>query len=581
MSTLLTVALLMLLHGLARLDRIQLLLSGWMGLVLLFELAFEGHLYQYVFPAGGEIPLRAPMVVINLTSILCLIFTLNFLNLRSMKYWSRLFVSVLLACVCMVGVSAFGSFQYAINLTLTLMVVMYMMLPLSALVAWHYRMPNARMYFFATLGLCFTALLRLIEQIGFPLLEWIPRESLTALSSLSFVSVLLLCTVRKAMTTSQAVRCAQAVLLQVNEGEQARLEEAVRNRTQALQDAVLSANEDERVNNDLLSRVNRDLSMPVEEIISHAELVMRGGGKEAEYAGIIKRSALHLASLIDDLVDCAPGGEVMHELSLQTIEPLVFLDDISADAAAMAQRNGNSFTFLVVGHLPERVDIDVTRLRQVLDNLIGNATKFTRGGHIDLQVALNSRSSESAVVMTELVFEIRDTGPGIPPQDLPRIFEPFHRSPSTESFQGLGLGLAIVRHWVGRMGGRIQVMSTIGLGTTMRVFIPVKTDIQSVRLDAVPRIMSVSSVSDGYDLPAGAACPSMTLLDEAELLTKLGAVSDLIDWAQSLAEKYSEYEAFSHLVIELSDRGDVRRISTLLARCRLSKKLAIFSATHD
>jgi signal transduction histidine kinase len=577
MSILLAIALLMLVHGLVHLDRVQLLLSGWMGLVLFFELAFEGYLYQHVFPAGGEIPLRAPLVAINLMSIFCLVFTLNFLDLRSMKYWSRLFTSVLIACFCMSCVSAFGSLEHAITLTIVLSLVVYAMLPLCALAAWLQRKPNVIIYFFAILGLCLTVLLRLFEQIGLAFVEWLPRETMTALASFVFVSAVLLGTVRKAITSRQTMRLSQAKLFHLYEGEQARLEEAVRNRTQALEEAVLSANEDERVNNDLLSRVNRDLSHPVDEIITRAELVISGGGKEAEYAGIIKRSALHLASLIDDLADCAPGGVVSQDVCLQAIEPHAFLDEIAVDAAAIAQRNRNSFTYSRVGILPQRVEIDVKRLRQVLDNLLNNAAKFTCGGHIDLQVELCSNTSESANLWPELVFEVRDTGPGIPPQDLPRIFDPFHRSQLTENFQGLGLGLAIVRHWVDRMGGRIQVVSKMGLGTTMRVFIPVKTDSPNERSAAALKIMALPIVADGCALPAGAACPTVVILEEAELLTKLGAVSDLADWAQSLIEKNSDYEVFAHLVIEHADRGDIRRISTLLERCRLSNKLVIDS----
>ena len=570
-SVLLAVALLMLVHGLARLDWAQLMLGGWIGLVLSFKLAFEGYIYQYVFPAGGEMALRAPLVLSNLVSILCLILTLNFLALRRMRFWSGLFASLLLACFCTLCFSIFGSLLKVATLTLVMMFVLYILLPLSALAAWRQALPNARVYLLATLGLCLTALLRVFEQIGLPLLEWIPRESLLAVSSFGFVAAMLLGRVRQEASSSQAVRHAQAALLQVNAGEQLRLEEAVRNRTQALQEAMLSAHEDERVTSDLLSRVNRDLSLPVEEIIACSDRVIGGGGKEAEYAGVIKRSALHLASLMDDLADCVPGSDAGQAVCLQSIELHVFLADVCAYGAAMAQQNGNSFTYTPVGHVPQRLEIDVKRLRQVLDNLIGNAAKFTRGGQIDFQLALRQSALDGAERLTELVFEVRDTGPGIPPEDLPHIFDPFRRSKSTEGFPGLGLGLAIVRHWVERMGGRLELESTLAVGTTMRVFLPVKSDSPGAPLDTVPGTQSVQIVHGSDALPAGLVCPRLELLAEAEQLAQLGAVSDLADWAQRLPEKEAQYQAFAQLVGVLAERGDSRGISALLARCRRSQ----------
>jgi CheY-like chemotaxis protein/anti-sigma regulatory factor (Ser/Thr protein kinase) len=114
-------------------------------------------------------------------------------------------------------------------------------------------------------------------------------------------------------------------------------------------------------------------------------------------------------------------------------------------------------------------------MEQILNNLLGNAVKFTENGNIVLEVACNN--PEDDAYTNRLSFKITDTGIGIPPEAMPRIFEKFEQAEYflTKKFGGTGLGLTIVKNLVDRFGGTLSVSSTVGKGTTMTVEIPVLT----------------------------------------------------------------------------------------------------------
>ena len=114
----------------------------------------------------------------------------------------------------------------------------------------------------------------------------------------------------------------------------------------------------------------------------------------------------------------------------------------------------------------------IRRSAQHLLNLLDNAAKFTRDGHIRLSVQCqDEQPAGDAVAIT---FVVEDNGPGIAAGELEHIFEPFHRLKATESHEGLGLGLAISKQWVERMGGRIRAESTLWYGTRLSVSLSIK-----------------------------------------------------------------------------------------------------------
>jgi signal transduction histidine kinase len=135
--------------------------------------------------------------------------------------------------------------------------------------------------------------------------------------------------------------------------------------------------------------------------------------------------------------------------------------------AGLADQKSLKLTTHVDSALPDLILGDNNRLQQILVNLIGNAIKFTEYGEVNVSVKM---------LATEWQMSVQDTGIGIPAERLPDIFEPFRRSSdyATRQHQGAGLGLSIVKKLVAIMDGRIEVQSTVGVGSILTVILPLK-----------------------------------------------------------------------------------------------------------
>ena len=148
-------------------------------------------------------------------------------------------------------------------------------------------------------------------------------------------------------------------------------------------------------------------------------------------------------------------------------EPMLpeFLDQIVDMFRPHAGAKGIEFRYSRPEHLLAYVHTDEKRLRQILINLLSNAVKYTEKGFVSLTVRCRSQVAD---------FEISDSGCGIEPEDLERVFQPFERgrAPNVRSVPGTGLGLTIVRTIVEAHGGEVFVDSTVGEGTTVRVLLP-------------------------------------------------------------------------------------------------------------
>jgi signal transduction histidine kinase len=144
------------------------------------------------------------------------------------------------------------------------------------------------------------------------------------------------------------------------------------------------------------------------------------------------------------------------------------LNDVTSTMLPVARKNGNDLD-LDIDPALGRMQADPTKMRQVLFNLLGNACKFTRNGHIELQATLESLSSG-----TWVIFRVRDSGIGMTPEQAHIVFEPFTQADASTSrkYGGTGLGLTISRRFCELMGGSIHVESEMGKGTTFTIRLP-------------------------------------------------------------------------------------------------------------
>ncbi|ANN65495.1 ATP-binding protein [Bordetella bronchialis] len=227
--------------------------------------------------------------------------------------------------------------------------------------------------------------------------------------------------------------------------------------------------------------MSHELRAPLNSILGYAQILQRdtaipAGRREA--IDVIHRSGKHLIGLIDGLLDIAriEAGK----LRLETAELRLpeFLEQIVKMFQPQTALKGLRFEYEAAANLPKIVHIDEKRLRQILINLMSNAVKFTRVGHVALRV----RYAADMVQM-----EVEDSGAGIPPEDLDRIFMPFERSwaAADQADTGTGLGLTICRMLTGIMGGELTVRSQVGVGSafTLKLFLP---EVRSPRGDMRP-----------------------------------------------------------------------------------------------
>jgi CheY-like chemotaxis protein/HPt (histidine-containing phosphotransfer) domain-containing protein len=186
--------------------------------------------------------------------------------------------------------------------------------------------------------------------------------------------------------------------------------------------------------------------------------------RQRRFTQTIRSSAEALLAIINDILDFSKIEAGRMELSSAAFDLRDLAEDVSEFCAEGAHRKGLEIACSLPPDLPRSFLGDAGRLRQVLVNLIGNAIKFTTAGEVSLRVDVVEEASEEAVIQ----FAVKDTGIGIKPEQLPRIFESFRQADgsTTRRFGGTGLGLTISKQLVELMGGRIQVESTVGQGST-------------------------------------------------------------------------------------------------------------------
>lgn len=227
----------------------------------------------------------------------------------------------------------------------------------------------------------------------------------------------------------------------------------------AARDAAEAANE---AKTRFLASVAHEIRSPLNAIYGYAQLIERGEGQGAlPAARVIRRSAEHLAHLVEGLLDIAQVEGGAMTLTREAIRFPEFLDQLIAMLELQAQANGLALVLERPDLLPEFAHADPKRLRQVLINLLTNAIKFTDHGSVTLKVEYRNELA---------TFTVIDTGIGIAPEDAQRIFAPFERVGGAAAERpGVGLGLAITQALVHIMGGEIRLESTPGEGSRFTV----------------------------------------------------------------------------------------------------------------
>jgi signal transduction histidine kinase/CheY-like chemotaxis protein len=253
-------------------------------------------------------------------------------------------------------------------------------------------------------------------------------------------------------------------------------------RTDALlQQAKETADQANQAKTRYISAISHELRTPLNSILGYAQILDADVGipdHRRQAVSVIRRSGDHLLSLIEGTLDIAriEGGKLT--LDTRPLDFPAFVREIVAMFEPQARAKGISFDYRQHGELPASVRADPRRLRQILINLLGNAVKFTASGGVVLHLKYQREIAH---------FDIEDSGPGIPDDELERIFEPFSRGSAAHvgATGGTGLGLTIAKMLTDLMGGELRVESLPTQGSLFRVrlYLP---QIHGVRTANVP-----------------------------------------------------------------------------------------------
>jgi signal transduction histidine kinase/DNA-binding response OmpR family regulator len=318
-----------------------------------------------------------------------------------------------------------------------------------------------------------------------------------------------------------------------------------------------------------LATVSHEIRTPLNGILGLAQLLAMTplSAEQASYIDAIRASSRSLAQLIDDILDFSKIEAGKFEIRREPFLLAPAIEGAVELLAPRAQDKNLEIASLISPEAPERITGDAARLRQVLINLIGNAVSFTQAGGVGVRVSLG--------VSNELLFEVADTGPGVPQQLRETIFEEFEQADASASRcnGGAGLGLAISRRIVERMGGRLNIAETSANGTIFAFNLPLGFDsrtptesnsaLRSTYLADVRVLIVAGSV---FEAPFMAA-----------ILRAVGAEVEIVADAKHGLARLRQ-EPFNAVIVDCALGEDAtERLAAAAGRARVDRIFLLFS----
>ena len=246
--------------------------------------------------------------------------------------------------------------------------------------------------------------------------------------------------------------------------------------------AMQAAEAANRVKSDFLANMSHELRTPLNAIIGYSQMLQEQATDDGQDDYVtdltkIERAGTHLLKLINDILDLSKIEAGRMTVFIEQVNVAALLTEVQSIIEPLAAKNGNRF---IIDCPPEigSIDCDVTKLKQSLLNLLSNASKFTTNGTVELAVSRAGTDADphhGATPDPHISFRVTDSGIGMTPEQMDRLFQAFAQADSstTRKFGGTGLGLAITRHFARMLGGDVSVTSQPDVGSTFTLVIPV------------------------------------------------------------------------------------------------------------
>ena len=291
-----------------------------------------------------------------------------------------------------------------------------------------------------------------------------------------------------------------------------------------------------------LANMSHEIRTPMNAILGFSQLMLRDQdltSRQCQYLGTINRSGEHLLALINDILEMSKIEAGRTTLNPSTFDLPALLEDLEMMFRMRTDEKNLAFSVEEIGDVPQFIVSDINKLRQVFINVLGNAVKFTEQGGIVLSVRADRETATGPV----LRVEVRDTGPGISPDDQERLFRHFEQTKTgQQTGTGTGLGLAISREFIRLMGGDITVSSEVGKGSDFVIHLPLKEgQAKAVHAKDNPRRV--------MRLQSGQTTSRVLIADDiednrqllAQLLTSVGFEVQLATNGAEAVQKFGEW----------------------------------------